>query len=135
LKNRYNSIYETLTNEANDYHLFQTLENEIVSCLSGESKHFGSNLFDKFHLISQFKSAKKDMDLIKINNAGMIAEKLADMDNYLWKTGERKLSQLKFGDIKNKEDSKYDLYKEIEMKAQKVLSKDNKKAEDLENNY
>ncbi len=75
------------------------------------------------------------MDLIKINNAGMIAEKLADMDNYLWKTGERKLSQLKFGDIKNKEDSKYDLYKEIEMKAQKVLSKDNKKAEDLENNY
>ncbi len=65
----------------------------------------------------------------------MIADKLADMDNYLWKTGERKLSKLKFSDIKNKEDSKYDLYQGIEMKAQKVLSKDSKKAEDLENNY
>jgi hypothetical protein len=110
LKNRYKIIYETLTNEANDYHLLQTLENEIVSCLSGESKLRGSNLFDKFHLTSQFTSAIKDMDLVKMNNAGMIADKLADMDNYLWKTGERKLSQLKFGDIKNKQASKFDLY-------------------------
>lgn len=70
-----------------------------------------------------------------MNNVGMIADKLADMDNYLWKTGERKLSQLKFGDIKNKQTSKFDLYQQIEMKAQKVLSKDNKKAEDLEKSY
>jgi hypothetical protein len=110
LKNRYKTIYEALTNEANDYNLLQTLENEIVSCLSGESKFRGPKLFDKFDLTSQFKSAKKDNDLIKINNAEMIADKLADMDNYLWKTGERKLSKLKFSDIKNKEDSKYDLY-------------------------
>ena len=65
----------------------------------------------------------------------MIADKLADMDNYLWKTGERKLSQLKFGDIKNKQDSKFDIYQKIEMNAQKVLSKDNKKGEDLEKSY
>ena len=70
-----------------------------------------------------------------MNNAGMIADKLADMDNYLWKTGERKLSQLKFGDIKNKQDSKFDIYQKIEMNAQKVLSKDNKKGEDLEKSY
>lgn len=110
LKNKFKNIYENLTNEANDYHLIQILENEIVSCLSGESKLRGSNLFDKFHLTSQFTSAIKEMDLVKINNAVMIADRLSDMDNYIWKTSERKLIQLKFGDIKNKFATKYELY-------------------------
>jgi hypothetical protein len=92
LKQRFKTIYEALTNEANDYNLLQTIENEIFSCLSGESKLNGSSLFDKFHLTSQFTTAIKDMDLIKMNNAGMIADKLADMDTYLGKIGERKLS-------------------------------------------
>ena len=92
MKQRFKTIYEALTNEANDYNLLQTIENEIFSCLSGESKLNGSSLFDKFHLTSQFTTAIKDMDLIKMNNAGMIADKLADMDTYLGKIGERKLS-------------------------------------------
>jgi hypothetical protein len=90
--------------------MIQILENEIVSCLSGESKLRGSNLFDKFHLTSQFTTAIKEMDLVKINNAVIIAERLSDMDNYIWKTSERKLIQLKFGEIKNKFTSKYELY-------------------------
>ena len=50
------------------------------------------------------------MDLIKLNNAGMIAEKLSDMDSSLKRIGERKLSQLQFGDLKNKFITKYEIY-------------------------
>ncbi len=70
-----------------------------------------------------------------MNNAGIIADKLADMDTYLGKIGERKLSQMKFGELKYKYSSKYDLYQQIEKKAQQVLSKDSKKDGDLEKNY
>jgi hypothetical protein len=57
-----------------------------------------------------FTGAIKEMDLIKLNNAGMIAEKLSDMDSSLKRIGERKLSQLQFGDLKNKFDTKYEIY-------------------------
>ena len=57
-----------------------------------------------------FTGAIKEMDLIKLNNAGMIAEKLSDMDSSLKRIGERKLSQLQFGDLKNKSITKYEIY-------------------------
>ena len=57
-----------------------------------------------------FTGAIKEMDLIKLNNAGMIAEKLSDMDISLKRIGERKLSQLQFGDLKNKFVTKYEIY-------------------------
>jgi hypothetical protein len=57
-----------------------------------------------------FTGAIKEMDLIKLNNAGMIAEKLSDMDSSLKRIGERKLSQLQFGDLKNKFVTKYEIY-------------------------
>jgi hypothetical protein len=46
-----------------------------------------------------------------MKNAGMIAEIMSEMDFYLRKTGERKLMQLKFGEIINKFTTKDDLYK------------------------
>ena len=61
-------------------------------------------------MTSLFAGAKKEMDLIKLNNAGMIAEKLSDMDISLKRIGERKLSQQQFGDLKNKFCSKYEIY-------------------------
>jgi hypothetical protein len=61
-------------------------------------------------LTSLFTGAIKEMDLIKLNNAGMIAEKLSDMDSSLKRIGERKLSQLQFGDLKNKFITKYEIY-------------------------
>jgi hypothetical protein len=57
-----------------------------------------------------FTGAIKEMDLIKLNNAGMIVEKLSDMDSSLKRIGERKLSQLQFGDLKNKFVTKYEIY-------------------------
>ena len=57
-----------------------------------------------------FTGAIKEMDLIKLNNAGMIAEKLSDMDSSLKRIGERKLSQQQFGDLKNKFVTKYEIY-------------------------
>jgi hypothetical protein len=51
------------------------------------------------------------MDLIKLNNAGLIAEKLSEMDSSLKRISERRLSQLQFGDLKNKFISKYEIYK------------------------
>ena len=57
-----------------------------------------------------FTGAIKEMDLIKLNNAGMIADKLSDMDSSLKRIGERKLSQQQFGDLKNKFITKYEIY-------------------------
>jgi hypothetical protein len=61
-------------------------------------------------LTSLFTGAKKELDLIKLNNAGMIAEKLSDMDISLKRIGERKLSHLQFGELKNKPPTKYEIY-------------------------
>jgi hypothetical protein len=62
-----------------------------------------------------------------MNNACMIGEKLAGMDNNLKRIGEKNLSQLKFDYLINKFPSKYDFYKLIEEKTLKVLSRDSQK--------
>lgn len=50
------------------------------------------NLLDRFHLASFLSLGTKEMDLIKLNNGSLIAEKLADMDLLVKKVLDRRYS-------------------------------------------